>query len=88
MMMEIPSQKEEFIGCDTIIERCTDPTWVGKQGIIVDETQHLFLISINNIIKRIEKKTATFKILHPKKTIRIHGLKIAYRPEDRIKKAR
>jgi len=54
----------------------------------VDETQHLFLIEINNMIKSIEKKIAIFQVTLPEKTIRINGSKIIYRPEDRIKKAR
>ncbi|MDG6219160.1 MAG: ribonuclease P protein subunit [Candidatus Thermoplasmatota archaeon] len=87
-MISILPNKEEFIGCLVTIEHCTDPTWIGKQGIIVDETKHLFLIEIQNTIKRIEKKTATFKISLSDKTIRLNGSKIVYRPEDRIKKAR
>jgi len=87
-MNQIPPNKEEFIGCPVIIEHCTDPTWIGKNGIIVDETQHLFLIEIKNSIKKIEKKTAIFQVTLPDKTIRINGSKIIYRPEDRIKKAR
>ena len=87
-MIQIPPNKEEFIGCAVIIEHCTDPTWIGKQGIIVDETKHLFLIDINHTIKKIEKKTAIFQVTLPERTIRIKGSKINYRPEDRIKKAR
>ncbi len=86
-MKSIPPLKDEFIGCMVTIERCTDPTWIGKQGIIIDETQHLFLIDMDHTIKRIEKKTATFKV-SSSKTIRLNGSKISYRPEDRIKKAR
>ena len=84
----IPAVKNEFIGCLVLIEECTDPTWVGRKGIIVDETQHLFLIELNNEIKSIEKKIATFQVRLPERTIRINGSKIVYRPEDRIKKAR
>ena len=87
-MNTIPPVKDEYIGSHVTIVDCTDPTWIGKQGIIIDETKHLFLIKINNSIKRIEKKTATFKVSLPEKTIRLQGSKITYRPEDRIKKAR
>ena len=87
-MIQISPNKEEFIGCTVIIEDCTDPTWIGKEGIIVDETKHLFLIDINNTIKKIEKKTAIFQVSLPERTIRIKGSEINYRPEDRIKKAR
>jgi len=86
--MNIPPVKDEFIGCPVLIEECTDPTWTGRKGVIVDETQHLILIEINNMIKSIEKNIATFQVTLPERTIRIHGSKIVYRPEDRIKKAR
>jgi ribonuclease P protein subunit POP4 len=84
----IPPVKNEFIGCSVHIKECTDPTWIGKKGIIVDETQHLFLIEIKSTIKSIEKKIAIFQVTLPEKTIRINGSKIVYRPENRIKKAR
>ena len=80
--------KEELIGRFVKIVECSDMAWNGKSGVILDETKNTFLIEINSKEKRIAKKTAIFEFEHDDKKIRINGLKITYRPEDRIKKIR
>ena len=78
--------KDEFIGLQVKIKKCTDPTWTGKKGLIIDETKNTFLIEIKNETKRIGKKTAEFEFEINNEKITINGSKIIYRPEDRIKK--
>jgi RNase P/RNase MRP subunit p29 len=79
---------DELIGRTVRIIECTDPSWVNQSGLIIDETQHTFLIETDKKQKRIAKQTATFAFeYHGKKTI-VKGSRLAYRPEDRIKKAR
>ena len=83
-----PIISDELIGRSVTIVECTDPSWMNQTGLIIDETQHTFLIDINNIHKRIAKQTATFAFeYHDKKAI-VKGSRLAYRPEDRIKKTR
>jgi RNase P/RNase MRP subunit p29 len=61
---------------------------VNCSGLIIDETQQTFLIKTHEKQKRIAKQTATFAFdYHGKKTI-VKGSRLAYRPEDRIKKTR
>jgi len=80
--------KDELVGLPVTILECTDPSWVGRNGVIVDETKNTLLIDINQTKKRIAKSTATFAITyHGTKTI-VAGTRLAYRPEDRTKKAR
>lgn len=80
--------KDELIGRRVVITACSDPTWVNRGGMIIDETKHTFLIDNGNEEKRIGKKSATFEFdYHGKKTI-IEGKRLVYRPEDRIKKTR
>jgi ribonuclease P protein subunit POP4 len=80
--------QDELIGRNVIIITCTDPVWMNRSGIIIDETQHTFIIEIKGKPKRIAKETATFEFeYHGKKTI-VEGKRLMYRPEDRIKKAR
>ncbi|MBN1861949.1 MAG: ribonuclease P protein subunit [Candidatus Thermoplasmatota archaeon] len=80
--------KDELIGRTVTILECTDPAWVNQTGVIIDETQHTFLIEIQNKHKRIAKQTATFAFeYHDTKTI-VKGTRLVYRPEDRIKKTR
>ncbi|HIH28799.1 MAG TPA: ribonuclease P protein subunit [Thermoplasmata archaeon] len=79
---------DELIGRTVTIIDCTDPSWVNKTGLIIDETQHTFLIETHKKQKRIAKQTATFAFeYHGKKTI-VKGSRLVYRPEDRIKKTR
>ena len=80
--------REEFIGRPVKIKECKDPEWIGKSGLIVDETKNTFLIEIENEKKMIAKKTATFEFDYGGKKITLDGSKIVYRPEDRIKKIR
>jgi ribonuclease P protein subunit POP4 len=79
---------DELIGRTVTIIECTDPSWVNRSGLIIDETQQTFLIETNTKQKRIAKQTATFAFdYHGKKTI-VEGTRLAHRPEDRIKKTR
>jgi len=80
--------RDELIGLPVKVKQCKDPSWLKRTGIIIDETKNTFLIRINNNNKRIAKKIATFEFKHKRKDIKLNGLKIAYKPEDRIKKAR
>ena len=54
----------------------------------MDETKNTFLLEINNQKKRIAKNIASFEFIYEGKKIEINGSKIAFRPEDRIKKVR
>lgn len=80
--------KDEFIGLHVKILDCTDPSWKGQNGLIVDETKNTFLIKTTYGNKKIAKKTAIFEFESDDKKIIIDGKKIVYRPEDRIKKVR
>jgi len=87
-MNERAISKEELIGLHVKIKGCSDPSLVDVSGYIVDETKNTFLIKIDDKIKRIPKKNAKFEFAYDGGKITIKGSKIAYRPEDRIKKTR
>jgi len=70
------------------IRECMDSKWIGKYGVIIDETKNTFLIRINGKNKKIAKKIAKFEFENDEKKTILNGSKITYRPEDRIKKAR
>jgi len=80
--------RDELIGLNIKIKECTDPTWLGKEGHVIDETKNTFLIKIDNDNKRIAKKTAFFEFTYNDEKIIIPGSQIMYRPEERIKKIR
>jgi ribonuclease P protein subunit POP4 len=83
-----PITSDELIGRTVTIIECTDPSWVNQSGLIIDETQHTFLIETEKKQKRIAKQTATFAIEYHGKKIIVKGTRLIYRPEDRIKKTR
>ena len=87
-MDEKTLSRDEFIGLTVKILECTDPTWIGKSGHIIDETKNTFIIEIKNRRKIIAKKTAKFEFTRKGEKISITGEKIVFRPEDRIKKIR
>ncbi|MCK5258960.1 MAG: ribonuclease P protein subunit [Thermoplasmatales archaeon] len=87
-MNEKTLAREELIGLHVTIKECKDSKWTGKSGVIIDETKNTFLIRIDNENKRIAKKIAKFEFEHDEKKAILNGSKIAYRSEDRIKKAR
>jgi len=80
--------REELIGLHVKIKECKDPSWIGKSGFIVNETKNTFTLEVEDEQKIIGKKTATFEFDYGGKKITLDGSKIAYRPEDRIKKIR
>lgn len=79
---------DELIGRRVTVIECTDPSWVNQSGVIIDETQHTFLIDIGKKQKRIAKQTATFAFDYHEKQMIVKGSRLVYRPEDRIKKTR
>jgi ribonuclease P protein subunit POP4 len=80
--------KDELIGRQVKIADCSDPNWIGKSGLIIDETKNTFLIEIEKQKRKIAKKTARFEFNIQGKRIVLEGSRIAFRPEDRIKKVR
>jgi len=80
--------KGELIGKRVRIKECKDPSWVGREGRIVDETRNTFRIEENGKEKVIAKDIAVFEFKVGDRVYEIEGSRLRYRPEDRIKKAR
>jgi ribonuclease P protein subunit POP4 len=87
-MSEKKLAREELIGLKVKILECKDKSWIGKEGLIVDETKNTFLIEFEDQKKTIAKNITTFGFEYEGKKIILDGSKITYRPEDRIKKVR
>jgi ribonuclease P protein subunit POP4 len=87
-MCEKTLARDELIGLNVKIIYCKDPAWIGKSGRIIDESKNTFLIEIDDKKMRIAKNIASFEFEFKGKKITINGSKIAFRPEDRIKKVR
>jgi RNase P/RNase MRP subunit p29 len=87
-MNEKTLARDELIGHHVKIKDCKDPNLINKSGLIIFETKNTIHIEIKNEKKIIAKKSAIFEFEYGGNKITLNGSKIAYRPEDRIKKIR
>ncbi len=76
--------RAEFIGENVTISHHSDPSLCGVSGKIVDETRETVVIETNGLKKIVSKRSAKFMFENGE----IVGSKIAYRPQDRIKKVK
>jgi ribonuclease P protein subunit POP4 len=77
--------KDELIGRTASIVASTDPGLVGLSGRIVDETLRTFTLRLADGREvRVGKAESTFEV----DGVRIPGLAMEFRPEDRTKKVK
>jgi len=76
--------KQELIGLEIKVDEAKNPSNIGIEGKIVDETQQTLTIKTKKGQKRLIKKNITLTIKSQK--IKIKGSLLVGRPEDRIKK--
>ena len=84
MMLMEDITKQELIGLHTEIISSRNKSDIGISGRIIDETKNCIIIRTQEGDKRMIKKNITIKI--PEKGLKIEGILLANRPEDRIKK--
>ena len=77
--------KHELIGLEGEIVSSSDPTLVGRKGLIVDETMNTFILATPKGEKRIPKKIVVIKVKINKEEVVIQGKRLIGRPEDRVK---
>ncbi len=78
--------RHEFIGRPVRIASSTDPTLVGRNGVVVDESRNMLVIESDGKEIRVAKDVVT--LAFEDYGFMIEGRRIRYRPEDRIKKVR
>ena len=79
--------QDEFIGLETSVARCSNPSVVGLKGLVVDETRNTFTLSCNSERKVVIKDTAVFDFTLSNGTVvEIDGKVMMGRPENRLKK--
>ena len=74
----------ELIGEHVEVTHHTDPSLCGISGMVVDETRETLVIRSNGSKKVVSKRPARFIFEDGE----LMGNKIAYRPQDRIKKVK
>lgn len=79
--------KHELIGLEVAIVRASDPSLVGVQGRVVDETRNTVVVETAGREKRVPKQGSRFRFM-VQGGVEVEGDEILFRPEDRVKKAR
>ena len=74
----------ELIGEHVEVAHHTDPSLCGISGTVIDETRETLVIKSNGSRKVVSKRPARFVF----KDGELLGEKIAYRPQDGIKKVK
>ena len=74
----------ELIGEHVEVSHHTDPSLCGISGTVIDEKREMLVIRSNGSKKNVSKRPARFVF----KDGELMGKKIAYRPQDRIKKVK
>ncbi len=81
--------QHELIGLKMEILDSSDPTLIGKEGVIMDETRNTITLKENEKLKKIPKKENVLSITTPKgEKVKVQGTELIARPEDRVKKLR
>jgi ribonuclease P protein subunit POP4 len=78
--------RHEIIGLDAEVVASQNKFQVGIKGLVVDETKNLLAIETKDGVKRIQKKGSEFIFTIPDgKKVKVRGLLLAKRHEDRVK---
>lgn len=81
--------KEELLGSMVKIESATDPTLVGLEGEVLDETMKTLTVRTDEGRAVVVAKNAvTLTIRINGQAVEVDGRTLLFRPEDRIKKVR
>lgn len=80
--------RAELIGCSARVAVTNDPTLLGREGRIVDETKTTLVLDDGSDRFQVAKPGQRFQVTFNDHVVLLDGDAIAYRPEDRIKKAR
>jgi ribonuclease P protein subunit POP4 len=79
----------EYIGLRVTVVKSPSRERIGISGVVVDETKNTFLIEKDNGKSvTIPKESSRFRFEKGGEGFEVEGSDIAYRPEERPKKAR
>jgi ribonuclease P protein subunit POP4 len=77
--------RHELIGLDVLVVRASNPTHTGVSGKIMDESRNMLIIRTGSGLKRIPKKTGTFRVSLPDGIqVDIQGSVLVMAPEKRV----
>lgn len=74
-----------LVGLRAKVIASTDPTQVGMEGKVTDETSHMLAILAKGGSRMVPKAISTFAFYIPEETV-VMGSEIVLSPEDRLKR--
>lgn len=77
-------KRHELIGLPVLITKSSNPTLIGVEGEVVDETRNTLKIRTKSGVKQVLKDICTFDL----DGVQIEGGDILGRPENRLKKVK
>jgi ribonuclease P protein subunit POP4 len=77
--------RHELIGLEAEVLEDSNPCNINIRGTVIDETMNTLTIDDGGA-KRIAKKNAVFIFKLNGKSVKVEGLALSGRPEDRVKK--
>lgn len=86
MLLPRNIERHELIGLSIKITESKNPTLLGLEGKIIDETQNTITIQSKNSTKKIIKNQIKMRIKINQKEMIIDGNQLVGRPHERIKK--
>ncbi|MBS3068882.1 ribonuclease P protein subunit [Candidatus Micrarchaeota archaeon] len=78
----------ELLGTNAKVASSQSNPFVGLSGMVVDETKNTLVLETQGRQVRIPKKGCTFVFTYEGRKTKVEGAQIAFRSEDRTKKAR
>ncbi|XP_067928534.1 ribonuclease P protein subunit p29-like [Watersipora subatra] len=79
--------RADYHGCLITVLQSKCPTYVGKSGIVIQDTREVFkIIDTANMVKVIPKKSCIFTFKLGSYEVKIYGQNFNYRPMDRVSK--
>lgn len=76
--------KDELIGLEISVVESSNPSLVGLKGIVVDETMSTLIIK-GDRRRTLIKSQIVFETEYNNKKLRVAGIRLTKRPEERIK---
>ncbi|MCQ5362291.1 MAG: ribonuclease P protein subunit [Candidatus Methanomethylicia archaeon] len=75
----------DLVGLPAKVEFSSDPTQIGLEGMVVDETKNMLVLFTSRGCKKVSKRNSLFTFYIPQ-PVSVDGTKIAYHPAERLKR--
>jgi len=75
----------ELIGLPVKVVESTNPSLIGIEGNVIDETRNMIIVEHDGKEKKVAKKNASFVFALPETKVKVDGKLLLSQPENRIR---